>query len=153
MLANAPVYVSLPTTDLVRARYFYETTLGLPIAAVGGPEPGNPDLRGRVVYRAGGGTMLSLYERPPSRAEHTAAFFVVDDFDQTIAELRARGLVLQDYDLPHIKTQDGVLGPSNAGRRAWFHDPDGNVLGLFEQPFLTSPEVDQLGRVEGGMNG
>jgi hypothetical protein len=62
-------------------------------------------------------------------------------------------LALQDYDLPHIRTQDGVLVPSNAGRRAWFHDPDGNVLGLFEQPFLTSPEVDQLGRVEGGRNG
>jgi predicted enzyme related to lactoylglutathione lyase len=109
---------------------------------VGGPEPGNPDLRGRVVYRAGAGTMLSLYERPPSHAEHTAAFFVVDDFDRTIAELRARGLALQDYDIAHIKTQNGVFGPSNAGRRAWFDDPDGNVLGIFEQPFLTTaPEA------------
>jgi hypothetical protein len=44
ILANAPVYVSLPTTDLLRARRFYETSLGLPVAAVGGPEPGNPDL-------------------------------------------------------------------------------------------------------------
>jgi catechol 2,3-dioxygenase-like lactoylglutathione lyase family enzyme len=139
MLANAPVYVSLPTTDLIRARRFYESTLGLPIAALGGPEPGNPDLRGRVVYRAGAGTMLSVYERPLSRAEHTAAFFVIDDFDRTIAELRARGLVLQDYDLRHIKTEGGVLTPANAGRRAWFHDPDGNVLGLFEEPFLTTP--------------
>jgi predicted enzyme related to lactoylglutathione lyase len=137
MLANAPVYVSLPTTDLPCARHFYETVLGLPVEAVGGPEPGNPDLRGRVVYRAGAGTMLSIYERPISPAEHTAAFFVVDDFDQTLVELRSRGLVLVDYDLPHVKTQDGVLAPANVGRRAWFHDPDGNVLGLFEQPFLT----------------
>jgi predicted enzyme related to lactoylglutathione lyase len=81
--------------------------------------------------------MLSIYERPISPAEHTAAFFVVDDFDQTLVELRSRGLALVDYDLPHVKTQDGVLAPPNAGRRAWFHDPDGNVLGLFEQPFLT----------------
>jgi predicted enzyme related to lactoylglutathione lyase len=137
MLANAPVYVSLPTTDLPRARRFDEQTLGLPVEAVGGPEPGNPQLRGRVVYRAGGGTMLSLYERPPSRAEHTAAFFVVNDFDRTIVDLRARGLTLQDYDLPHVKTQDGVLVSPNTGRRAWFEDPDGNVLGLFERPFLT----------------
>jgi hypothetical protein len=48
-------------------------------------------------------------------------------------------LALDDYDLPHIKTQHGVFEPPNAGRRAWFHDPDGNVLGLFEQPFLTTP--------------
>jgi predicted enzyme related to lactoylglutathione lyase len=139
MLANAPVCVSLPTTDLGRARRFYETVLGLPIMAVGGPEPGNPHLSGRVVYRAGDGTMLSLYERPPSRASHTAAFFVVDDFDQTIADLRARGLALHDYDMPHLQTDDGVLVSPNTGRRAWFEDPDGNVLGLFERPFLTQP--------------
>jgi catechol 2,3-dioxygenase-like lactoylglutathione lyase family enzyme len=120
---------------------------------VGGPEPGNPDLRGRVVCRAGAGTVLSLCERPPSRAGHTVAFFVVVDFDRTIAELGACGLALQDYDLPRIGTQDGVLVASNAGRRAWFRDPDGNVFGLFEQPFLTGPEVDQLARVEGGRNG
>jgi hypothetical protein len=105
--------------------------------AVGGPEPGNPHLRGRVVYRVGGGTMLSLYGRPPSPAEHTAAFFVVEDFDRTLAALRARGLVLRDYGLPHVKTENGVLVSPNVGRRAWFEDPDGNVLGLFEQPFLT----------------
>jgi predicted enzyme related to lactoylglutathione lyase len=138
MLANVPVYVSLPTTDLARARRFYETVLGLPVEAVGGPEPGNPDLRGRVVYRAGAGTMLSIYERPSSAAEHTAAFFAIDDFDHILAELRSRGLALADYDLPHIKTRNGVLAPPNAARRTWFHDSDGNVLGLFEQPFLTS---------------
>jgi catechol 2,3-dioxygenase-like lactoylglutathione lyase family enzyme len=81
------------------------------------------------------------------------AFFVVVDFDRTIAELRACGPALQDYDLPRIGTQDGVLVASNAGRRALFRDPDGNVFGLFEQPFLTGPEVDQLARVEGGRNG
>jgi catechol 2,3-dioxygenase-like lactoylglutathione lyase family enzyme len=37
MLANAPLYVSLPTTDLPRARHFYETVLGLPVEAVGDP--------------------------------------------------------------------------------------------------------------------
>ena len=57
-------------------RKTYETVLGLSVQAVGGPEPGNPDLRGRVVYRAGAGTMLSIHERPISPAEHTAAFFV-----------------------------------------------------------------------------
>jgi catechol 2,3-dioxygenase-like lactoylglutathione lyase family enzyme len=118
MLANVPVCVSLPTTNLVRARRFYEVTLGLPIMAVGGPEPGNPHLGARVVYRTGNGTMLSLYERPPSRSELTAAFFIVDDFDRTIAELRARGLVLQDYD--------------PGGSQILLEDPSGNVIELFQ---------------------
>jgi catechol 2,3-dioxygenase-like lactoylglutathione lyase family enzyme len=99
--------------------------------------PATPTCAAGWCIGPGAGTLLSLYERPISPAEHTAAFFVVDDFDQTLVELRSRGLALADYDLPHIKTQDGVLSPANAGRRAWFHDPDGNVLGLFEQPFLT----------------
>jgi hypothetical protein len=34
---------------------------------------------------------------------------------------------LQDYDLPHVKTQDGVLMSPDTGRRAWFEDPDGNM--------------------------
>ena len=138
MLANAPAYVSLPTHRSGPRPTLLRDHPRPAHRGRGWAGTGNPDLRGRVVYRAGAGTMLSLYERPPSRAEHTAAFFVVDEFDQTIAELRERGLALQDYDLPHIKTQDGVLVPPNAGRRAWFHDPDGNVLGLFEEPFLTT---------------
>lgn len=66
------------------------------------------------------------------------AFFVVDDFDQTLAELRSRGLALVDYDLAHVTTQDGVCWLRRMpGGGPGFHDPDGNVLGLFEQPFLT----------------
>jgi len=129
MLANAPVYPSLPTTDLGRARRFYEETLGLPVEYEG---------PGEVRYRAGGGAMLFLYERPPSRAEHTVAVFVVDDFDRTIAGLRERGISLQDYDKPDLKTEAGVFTGPDGGRAAWFEDPDGNVLGLFEPPFLAS---------------
>jgi hypothetical protein len=49
-------------------------------------------------------------------------------------------MVIAEAAQPAVKTQDGVLVPSNAGRLARFHDPDGNVLGLFE-------------RVEGGRHG
>jgi hypothetical protein len=78
------------------------------------------------------------------RTHNWTGFFIVDDFDRTIAELRARGLALQDYDLPYIKTDNGVLVSPNAGRRAWFLEPDGNVLGLFEQPFLTDQDSPSM---------
>ena len=125
MLANAPVYASLPTTDLARARGFYEHTLGLKA------EPEEEE--GAMTFRAGGGTVLLVYQRPPSPAEHTLAFFVVDDFDRTFAGLRERGVVFEEYDMPELKTEDGVAARSDGKRVAWFKDPDGNILGLFEK--------------------
>ena len=125
MLANAPVYASLPTTDLARSRGFYEHTLGLKV------EPEEEE--GAMTFRAGGGTVLLVYQRPPSRAEHTVAFFVVDDFDRTFAGLRERGVVFEEYDMPELKTENGVARRSDGKRVAWFKDPDGNILGLFEK--------------------
>jgi catechol 2,3-dioxygenase-like lactoylglutathione lyase family enzyme len=126
MLANAFVYASLPTTDLARSRGFYEGTLGLAVEAEG------PDY---LTYRAGGDTRLFVYSRPPSRAEHTVANFVAGDFDRAIAGLRERGVALQEYDMPDLQTEGGVL-TTPEGRLAWFEDPDGNILGLFERSVL-----------------
>ncbi len=125
MLANAPVYASLPTTDLARSRGFYEHTLGLKA------EPEEEE--GALTFRAGGGTVLLVYQRPPSRAEHTVAFFVVDDFDRVFAGLRERGVVFEEYDMPELTTENGVARRSDGKRIAWFKDPDGNILGLFEK--------------------
>jgi len=66
-------------------------------------------------------------------AEHTLAFFVVDDFDRTFAGLRERGVVFEEYDMPELKTENGVAARSDGKRTAWFKDPDRNILGLFEK--------------------
>jgi hypothetical protein len=63
----------------------------------------------------------------------------VDDIEATVAELRARGVVFEDYDLPGMRTVDGIAElegnyPSKGSgeRAAWFHDSEGNLLGLGE---------------------
>jgi hypothetical protein len=75
-----------------------------------------------------------VYERPGplNPAEHhTVAHFVVDDVHAAVRELRERGVVFDEYDLPELKTQDGVA--KVAGRDfAWMRDPDGNVLGVHD---------------------
>jgi hypothetical protein len=40
-------------------------------------------------------------------------------------------VVFEEYDFPGLKTEDGVadLGGEQA---AWFKDPEGNILGLFQ---------------------
>ena len=123
MLANALVCATLPTTDLARARRFYGDTLGLPEAGFG--------VEGGVFYQAGGGTMFRVYERPPSTAEHTVAVFLVEDLDAEMAELRDRGVTFEEYDLPGLKTENGVFSDPDSGfKGSWVRDPDGNILGL-----------------------
>jgi hypothetical protein len=72
----------------------------------------------------------------PSGA-HTQMGWEVEDIDATVAELRARGVVLEEYDFPGLTTVDGIADiegnyPSKGvGERAvWFHDSEGNLLGI-----------------------
>jgi hypothetical protein len=53
----------------------------------------------------------------------------VDDVERAVADLRSRGVELEEYDVPGLKTVDGIaeLGYERA---AWFRDPDGNILSV-----------------------
>lgn len=111
----------VPTTDLARARAFYGETLGLTDANVPTPGP-------QVVYRCGGGTLLEIYERPTAGdAQHTLASWEVGDLRAAVDQLRNRGVRFEDYDLPDLKTEDGISTTGDLGE-AWFRDPDGNIL-------------------------
>ena len=119
MLTNAKATAMLPVVEMARARKFYEEALGLPA----GSERPNGETR----YQAGG-TSFALYPRAtPTRADHTALSFEVSDIAAEMQALRARGVRFEEYDLPGLKTVEGVcvLG---AERAAWFRDPEGNIL-------------------------
>lgn len=122
-LASTQVTCMLPVKDLARARRFYEERLQLePLGA-------KPD--GKFVYRVGG-TEVALFPKPEgTKAEHTALSFKVADIRAAIAELKARGVTFDDYDLPDFRTVEHVcvLGSEKA---AWFRDPEGNILCLHE---------------------
>jgi catechol 2,3-dioxygenase-like lactoylglutathione lyase family enzyme len=123
MIHDLRATAMLPATDMARARKFYEETLGLPQARV------RPN--GEARYLAGG-TEFALYPRSaPTRADHTALSFEVKDLAGEMKTLRARGVRFEDYDLPGLKTQNGVcvLGSERA---AWFKDPEGNILCLHQ---------------------
>jgi catechol 2,3-dioxygenase-like lactoylglutathione lyase family enzyme len=126
VLTDARITAIVPTTDLTRARQFFGETLGLKETAASTPAP-------EVVYQCGGGSLLEVYERPNAgNAEHTLASWEVDDVRATVNQLRSGGVRFEDYDLPEIKTEDGVatVGDFHA---AWFRDPDGNVLCVHSQ--------------------
>jgi predicted enzyme related to lactoylglutathione lyase len=119
MLAKAPVMTMIPVTDLERARSFYQRTLGLSYKST------LPN--GNVVFTCQGAT-LALYQRAsPTKADHTALSFEVEDVGAEAKALSERGVVFEEYDLPGLKTVDGVcvLGSEKA---AWFKDTEGNIL-------------------------
>lgn len=130
MLADHPIFTSIPTDDLQRARRWYEEKLGLTPSE----DPPLPHGEEGVFFDAGAGTRFFLYPtRGAAGAGHTVAEFAVGDaFDDVIEELRSRGVVFEEYDLPGLQTVDGIAdftGPQ-AHRAAWFRDSEGNYLAI-----------------------
>ena len=126
MLTNKPIIPILPVVDLDRARKFYESKLGLRPSTEQFSDTG-------VVYDAGAGTKLEIDRRDePTKAQHTALTFEVDDIEREVVELEGRGVQFEDYDLPGLQTAHHIARMEGV-RAAWFKDPDGNILCLHQR--------------------
>ncbi|MER8044616.1 VOC family protein [Streptomyces sp. NPDC094032] len=122
MLSDSPIAAIIPVNDMARAKRFYTETLGLTVTK---------DSPQDVMLETGG-TMIGLYETPyGGQAQHTLASWKVADLDAEMKELRSKGVAFEDYDLPGIKTVDGVV-ESDDMRGAWFKDSEGNILCVLE---------------------
>ena len=80
------------------------------------------------MLEAGQGTKLELLKRDqPTKAEHTALTFEVDDIDREVTELEGRGVQFEDYNTPGLKTERHIA-KMDGERAAWFKDTEGNIL-------------------------
>ena len=123
MLENYRAMATLPAQDLDRARRFYEEKLGLK------PSEERPD---GLTYECGGAPAFLLFPShgQPSGA-HTQFSWEVDDIENLVSQLRANGVVFEEYDLPGLKTENGIA--EIAGEKgAWFKDSEGNLLAIGE---------------------
>jgi hypothetical protein len=59
--------------------------------------------------------------------------FFCQDAEAEAADLRARGVKLEEFDIPGATVTDGVYD-MNGQRGAWFRDPEGNLLAVAERP-------------------
>ena len=120
MIGEAMVVATLPVTDLERAKAFYAGPLGLSLLWE------NP---ASARFRCGDVSELSIFKRPATATEHTLAHFEVSDLEAVVRELEANDVTFIDYAEGPLTTTGHIaqLGPARA---AWFHDPDGNTLGL-----------------------
>src|SRR5215208_23436 len=128
MLKDGRIATRLPAQDLERARAFYSEKLGLQPAE---------EREGGLRYGAAAGEFALFESAGSSSGDHTQMGWEVDDIEATVSELRSRGVVFEEYDLPGLETVDGIADiegnyPSKGTgeRAAWFRDSEGNMLAI-----------------------
>jgi catechol 2,3-dioxygenase-like lactoylglutathione lyase family enzyme len=123
MLGDHPVHPVLLATDLAAARDFYHDRLGLEILS---------ENEAAIVFRCGGGTELDVTKSTTGTADtQTQVSWQVQDVRAEVAELRSRGVKVEDYDMPGLQTQDGIADLGFAWA-AWIVDPGKNALGILQ---------------------
>ena len=122
-LADRAVTVMLPARDTSRAIQWYEDKLGLKADTIG-------DYGAN--YTLPSGTPMFLYESQfAGSAGNTLISVDSKDIKADMKELRGKGVKFEDYDLPDLKTVDGVAEFGTV-KNAWFKDSEGNIIGLVE---------------------
>ena len=117
------LHTVLPAADLKRAQSFYHDALGL-----------DPDEvhEGTLVYHVGSGSVFEIYETSNAgTAKNTQMEWITDDLDAEMSQLRERGVVFEEYDIPGMKTVNGVATAPDL-KSAWFRDTEGNFICISE---------------------
>ena len=124
MLSEFPVFPILLSRDLDASQRYYHDTLGLEIL--------REDEGDRIVFRAGGGTQLVVTLSTVGTSDtQTQMAWRVTDIRAAIADLRARGVQIEEYREPDPVTTDGVADMGHSWA-AWFIDPSRNVLAVVQ---------------------
>jgi catechol 2,3-dioxygenase-like lactoylglutathione lyase family enzyme len=123
MLGKADATPMIAVKDLDRARKFYEDTLGLTAAE---------EMGGEVLTVKSGSTPITVYRSEfAGTNKATALTFEVGDIDAEVRELKDKGIFFEHYDVEGL-TPKGDIYEGEGMKTAWFKDPDGNILSLFE---------------------
>jgi catechol 2,3-dioxygenase-like lactoylglutathione lyase family enzyme len=121
VLESASTHAMIAVRDLGRAKEFYGGRLGL---------TATDERHGAAIrYENQGGSWFLVYQSKfAGTAKNTCLRFEVEDIELAVRQLRDRGVVFEEYDLPGIKTVDGIAAHESGACGAWFKDPDGNIL-------------------------
>ena len=123
MLAEHPIDVMLLASDLGVAREFYADKLGLEVLI---------ETDGFLAFECGGDSRLVVTRSATGTSEpQTKASWRVDDLVAEVRELRGRGVEVEEYDEPGLRTVDGVADVGFA-LSAWLVDPHGNTIGMLQ---------------------
>jgi catechol 2,3-dioxygenase-like lactoylglutathione lyase family enzyme len=127
MLKNSKTFSSFSTDDVQKAKEFYGQILGLEAT----------DSMGGINLHLSGGNQVFIY--PKSNhvpATFTALNFIVDNVEQTVDELTAKGVKFEIYNDGDLKTNEKGIAAGSPGEgptMAWFKDPAGNFLSVMQE--------------------
>ena len=123
MLASHPIDVMILATNLDAAREFYGEKIGLEVLI---------ETDDFVTFNCGGDSRLVVTRSSTGTSEpQTKASWRVSNLAAEVAELRSRGVGVEEYDEPDLRTVDGIADIGFA-LAAWLVDPHGNSLGLLQ---------------------
>jgi catechol 2,3-dioxygenase-like lactoylglutathione lyase family enzyme len=125
MLDQASIAAVVPVSDIEAAIRFYGEKLGLRLGERRDDLPENREAE----FTGGAGTLLAYESVGAGQSRHTVAGFRVEDIEAVAAGLRERGVTFEEYDLPDLKTENGIASVGDV-RAAWFKDPDGNIIAI-----------------------
>ena len=124
VLNDSPVFPILLAKDLQASKAFYLDLLGLELIR---EDPGD-----RIVVRTGGGTQIAITQSTVGTKDtQTQMAWRVPDIHAAVAELRSRGVRIEEYEAPDPVTTDGVADMGHSWA-AWFIDPGGNALAVVQ---------------------
>lgn len=124
MLRDTDAVATLAVKDLNAAAKFYGETLGLSRASTEDNEA--------IVFESGDTTINVYRSTFAGTNKATALTWAVDDVEDIVHTLKAKGVTFEHYDLPQTK-REGDVHVAGDHKIAWFKDPDGNILSVMNR--------------------
>ena len=126
MFADTKAYSGFAVDDLQQAREFYGETLGLKTSVV-------DEENGLLMLHLAGDRDTLVYLKPDyTPATYTILNFQVDDIDEAVDELGARGVRFERYE-GFDQDEKGISRNPAGPPIAWFKDPAGNILSVLQE--------------------
>jgi hypothetical protein len=123
MLRTAPIRAYIPVLNISRARAFYEGILAL--------KP-KEEYAGGVTYECGGTEVFMYPTSNAGTSKASQAFWQVSDVEAEVADLKARGVKFEEYDMPGQPMKNSIYTGGGA-KTAWFKDTEGNILAVSQR--------------------
>jgi catechol 2,3-dioxygenase-like lactoylglutathione lyase family enzyme len=121
MAVTGRVLGTLPASDMARAKDFYTQNLGL--------KPVSETDEGLIYECSDNSRILLFPSAGHASGDHTQAVFEVDDVEAQVVDMKAHGVVFEEFDMPGMKTVNGIVvdGPVKS---AFFKDSEGNLIAI-----------------------
>jgi catechol 2,3-dioxygenase-like lactoylglutathione lyase family enzyme len=126
MFENTKAFSGFAVDDAQKAREFYGETLGVTVSVV-------DEEHGLLILKLAGDQDTFVYQKADhTPATYTILNFQVDDIDEAVDGLSARGVTFERYD--DFEQDEKGVSRGNGPNIAWFKDPAGNILSVLQQP-------------------